>query len=50
MSFQPDNNSLREINDQDIDTLMELTGNPDVIFKFEKFDSESKIHIEKLTI
>ena len=31
MSFQPDNNSLREINDQDIDTLMELTGNPDVI-------------------
>ena len=63
MSFQPDNNSLREINDQDIDTLMELTGNPDVIKylpgmiqdrqyaeKFEKFDSESKIHIEKLTI
>ena len=31
MSFQPDNISLREINDQDIDTLMELTGNPDVI-------------------
>ena len=31
MSFQPNNISLREINDQDIDTLMELTGNPDVI-------------------
>ena len=31
MSFQPDNIALREINDQDIDTLMELTGNPDVI-------------------
>ena len=31
MSFQPDNISLREINDQDIDALMELTGNPDVI-------------------
>jgi hypothetical protein len=31
LSFQPDNISLREINDQDIDTLMELTGNPDVI-------------------
>ena len=31
MSFQPDNISLREISDQDIDTLMELTGNPDVI-------------------
>ncbi len=31
MSFQPDNMALREINEQDIDTLMELTGNPDVI-------------------
>ena len=31
MSFLPDNTTLREINDQDIDTLMELTGNPDVI-------------------
>ena len=31
MSFLPDNITLRGINDQDIDTLMELTGNPDVV-------------------